>query len=162
MTTPQSIVIIGVGNDYRCDDGAGLHAARRLRDMNLPDVRVIDGIADGTDLINAWQESDTAFVIDSVVSDAESGTIHRFDGLLDDIREDLFPGYSTHAFSIPETIKLARVLNRLPGRLVIYGIEAEKLSSGADLSRNVSSGVEEVVQLVANEIENLRRGNEGV
>jgi len=156
MTTPRPIVIIGVGNDYRTDDGAGLHAARSLKELQWPEVRIIDGIADGTDLINAWQGADAVFVIDSVVSGAVPGTIHRFDGLVDNIREDIFPGYSTHAFSIPKTINLARAIDQLPKTLIIYGIEADSVSSGSGLSPLVSFGVDEVVRRIKAEVE-LRR-----
>ena len=160
MTTPRPIVIIGVGNDYRTDDGAGLQVARLLRELHLPNVRAIDGVADGTDLINAWQGADAVFVIDSVISGTGPGTIHRFDGLVDNIREDIFPGYSTHAFSIPKTINLARAIDQLPKTLIIYGIEADSVSSGSGLSPLVSSGVDEVVRRIKTEVEWRRQTTE--
>ena len=159
MTTARPIVIIGVGNDFRTDDGAGLHVARLLKESEWPDVRIIDGVGDGTDLINAWQGADTAFVIDSVVSGAVPGTIYRLDGFDGDIRKEMFPGYSTHAFSIPEAINLARTLGQLPKKLIVYGIEAESLLSGKGLSPPVSFGVQEVVRQVKTEVESRRRSN---
>lgn len=156
MKASRPIVVIGVGNDYRRDDGAGLHAARKVEILHLPEVRTIDGVGDGTDLINAWRDADAVFVIDSVISGASPGTIHRFDGLKDNIPEEMFPGYSTHAFSIPETINLARALGQLPETLIIYGIEVDRLSSGTGLSAFVSAGVDEVVRCIRNDVDQYR------
>jgi len=146
-------VIIGVGNDYRSDDGAGLQAARELGSLNLPRVKIVDGVGDGTDMINAWQDAGAVFVIDSVLSGAEPGTVHRFDGLKDQIDEEIFAGYSTHAYSIPKTIKLARTIDRLPSALVIYGIEGRSYAPGKGVSPEVALAVRKVVKRISEEIE---------
>ncbi len=156
MTAPRPIVIIGVGNDYRSDDGAGPYAARLLQRLRLPGVRVIDAVGDGIDLIVAWQGADAVFIIDSVISGATPGMIHRFDGLMDNIPDEIFPACSTHAFSIPGTINLARTVGQLPESLTIYGIEADSLSSGRGLSPSVSASVDEVVRRIKTEVVNYR------
>lgn len=148
MTTPRDICIIGVGNEFRSDDGVGLFVARSIAAMDLPGVRVIDGVADGTDMLSAWQGAAAAFVIDCVKSHAEPGTIFRFDGLHDTIAEEIFVGYSTHAFSIPETIALGRELGQLPSSLVVYGIEAETFSMGTSISAKVANAAEAVIRII--------------
>lgn len=153
MTTPEPIVIIGIGNEYRSDDGAGLYAARRLGDLNLPGVRTIHGIGDGTDMINFWRDAEMAFIIDSISSGADPGTVLRFDGLTDSLVDDIFTGYSTHAFSVPGTMNLARTLGQLPPKVIIYGIEAQSFSSGQGLSPEVAAAARDVVECIKNEIE---------
>lgn len=153
MTTPKPILIIGVGNDYRGDDGAGLQVARELDARDLPHVRIIEGIGDGTDMINAWQDAGKAFVIDAVYSDAEPGTVYRFDGLSDRIDEKIFAGYSTHAYSIPRTIELARTIDQLPSSLIIFGIEGGNYASGKGISPKIAVAIREVVGRIIEEIE---------
>jgi hydrogenase maturation protease len=153
MAPQKSVVIIGVGNDYRTDDAAGLLAARRLAALDLPGVRVVDSVGDGTDLINAWENMYRAIVIDSVRSESDPGEVYRFDGLTGDISLDALSACSTHAFSIPETIELARTLDRLPQSLVIYGVEADSFAPGEGLTEAVAQGVDKIVRLIRAEIE---------
>jgi hydrogenase maturation protease len=153
MVPRASVVIIGVGNDYRTDDAAGLLAARRLAALGLPGVHVVDSVGDGTDLINAWENMDKAIVIDSVRSESAPGKVYRFDGLTAEIDLENLSACSTHAFSIPETIALARTLDRLPQSLVIYGVEADSFAPGEGLTEAVAEGVDKIVQMIRAEIE---------
>jgi len=44
MKPQPKIVVIGVGNLLLKDEGIGIHTAKTLQEMNLPDnVRIIDG-----------------------------------------------------------------------------------------------------------------------
>jgi hydrogenase maturation protease len=152
MATPRRIVIIGVGNDFRSDDGVGIAVARRIAARDLPNVTIIAGVADGTDLIAAWTDASVAIVIDCVVSGAEPGTLHRYDGLADSIPEDVFTHYSTHAFSIPKTIALAKILGRLPAALIVYGIEGRDFSSAEGLTTAVAQAADNAVERIISDV----------
>ena len=41
---------------------------------------------------------------------------------------------STHAVGIGEAIELARTLDRLPGRLIVYAVEGHRFDAGLGLS----------------------------
>jgi hydrogenase maturation protease len=143
-------VIIGVGNEYRSDDAAGLIVARRLKEINLPDVTVIEASGEGAALIELWKEADVVILIDAVQSGAEAGTIHRFDAGAQPVPAALFR-YSTHAFSVAEAIELARALNHLPPRLILYGIEGKSFEAGKGLSVEVEMAVRKIAERVVNE-----------
>ncbi len=76
-------LVIGVSNEYRGDDAAGLLVARRIGALNLPDVQVIENDGECTRLRDGWKEAERVILrvilIDAVQSGAASGTIHRFD-----------------------------------------------------------------------------------
>ncbi len=152
MEKDFSVVIIGLGNDYRRDDGVGLYAARRIRSQELPGVRVVEGVSDGTSLIDHWEQADSAYVIDAVRSDSDPGTILRFDALSDPVPVDIFPAYSSHAFNIAEAVALARELGKLPRSLIVYGIEGRKFSTGMGLSSDVKEAAEEVSRRIVSEM----------
>jgi len=42
-TPKPDILVIGIGNAYRSDDGVGLVAAQRLRDQASKSFRVLEG-----------------------------------------------------------------------------------------------------------------------
>lgn len=156
MAPDLTIVIIGVGNDLRSDDGVGPKVARYLGDMHPPGVRMIDQVGDGSDLINAWHEADVAFVIDCMQSGDAPGTIRRFDALQETIPEEILPGLSTHAFNISTTVRLARSVNRLPRRLLVYAVEGEAFSFGDRLTPVVEAAVAVAAKRILSDIELLR------
>jgi len=145
------ILVIGVGNEYRGDDAVGLVVARRLRQLSLGNVTVIEESGEGTDLMESWKGADTVIIVDAASSGAKPGTIHRIDARAQRIPTGLLR-YSTHAFSVGEAVELARAMNRLPPRMVVYGVEGERFDEGTVLSRAVQGSVDAVVDLVLKQL----------
>jgi len=151
MTVGPSIVVIGVGNEYRSDDGVGIVVARRLRERFLTKVTVLEESGEGAALIDSWKGATWVMLVDAVRSGASPGTIHRFDARAAQIPTRFFH-YSTHAFSLAEAIELARSLDQLPPHLIVYGIEGENFDAGVGLSHAVEQAVESVVERAATEV----------
>jgi hydrogenase maturation protease len=157
MTAGQpGIVVIGVGNEYRSDDGAGIAVARRLRTLFPAGVTVLEESGEGTALMEAWQGEAWVMLVDAVRSGASPGTIHRLDARAAPLPTGFFH-YSTHAFSVAEAVELARSLDQLPAHLVVYGIEGANFATGVELSPAVEQAVEAVVEQLAQEVRDLLR-----
>ncbi|MCB0828340.1 MAG: hydrogenase maturation protease [Solirubrobacterales bacterium] len=138
-TGPQ--VVIGVGNRWRGDDGAGPELARRLRRLDLPpELSVLERDGDPASLLDAFDGADRALVADCVASGSAPGTLHRFEPADGPLPAELFRS-STHLLGLAEAIELARELGRLPRELVVYGIEGESFGPGQGLTPAVSSAV---------------------
>lgn len=147
--SPESapLLIIGIGNIYRSDDGAGISAVRQLKNQLPQHARVLEETGEGTRLIEAWKDATSVILIDAVRSGAPAGTVHRLDASTDKIPAELFH-CSSHAFSVADAIELARALNQLPRHLVIYGIEGQTFEAGEALSPSV----EEAIGAVASQV----------
>ena len=105
-------LVIGVGNAWRGDDGAGPgRRARGSRERSRA-VRVHEGEPIG--LLEAWAGADEVIVVDAVASGAPPGTVHRLDAARRAAARAALARGSTHAFGLAETIELARALGRLP------------------------------------------------
>ncbi len=147
---PETLVI-GLGNGFRGDDGAGLTVARRLRDLALPGVIVLEQSGEGAALVEVWGAADRVIVVDAVSSGSEPGLIHRIE-----VNDQPLPAYlscgSTHAFGLAEAVELARQLDRLPASLVIYGIEGRSFTPSTDLSPEVQAAAEMVIEQLAQEL----------
>lgn len=143
-------VVIGVGNSFRGDDAAGREVARRVRERVPDELEVVVCELEPTRLIDAWDGAGLALVVDAVASDAEPGTVHRFDATSDALPSREFRS-STHALGIGETIELARAIGKLPARIVVLGIEGETFGSGTELSAAAQEGVERAVEVVLEE-----------
>lgn len=136
-------LVIGIGNPWRRDEGAGPAVAARLDGR----ARTLTLLGSGSDLIEAWHSVDRVVVIDVMQSGASPGTLRRFDAQAGPLPAGAFrcPGYR---FGLAEAIEMARILGCLPSRLEVWGIEAGDLGQGPGLT----DAVEEAVTRLASEL----------
>jgi len=145
----RPVLVIGLGNELRGDDGAGIEVARRLRGLAAEagiDVRAQQGEPAG--LIDAWSGRKAVVVVDTMRSGAEPGTICRFDASCEPLPAQLRGSSSTHALSLAEAIELARALEQLPPRAVVFAIEGQRFETGAALSDEVRAVIPKVAGMV--------------
>jgi hydrogenase maturation protease len=149
--------VIGVGNEWRGDDGAGIAVARLLEPAPA-DVRVIAREGEPLDLIEEWTGTREAIVVDAAASGAEPGTVHALDATAGPLPVELF-GQSTHALSVAEAVELGRALGRLPERLTVLGIEGASFRAGNGLTPAVESAVTRVAAELREGFPRELRGN---
>jgi hydrogenase maturation protease len=125
------MIVIGVGNAWRRDDGAGPAVARAAGGVCTDDP---------ARLLDLWDGEPHVVVVDACVSGAPPGTIHRGDA---GVRTH--PA-STHGFGVAETIELARAIGRAPARLEVYAIEGADFGHGEGLSPRVREAVGELAR----------------
>ena len=147
----SGVVVIGAGNLYRSDDGAGIAIVRALSGRVPSHVRVLERDGEAASMIEAWRACDLAVIVDAVRGPEEAGHIYRFDVLEEALPVELFQ-YSTHTFGIGPAVELARVLDRLPNRLIVYGIEGRDFTTGTALSPEVKSAVTQAANRILDEI----------
>lgn len=145
------LMVIGVGNPWRRDDGAGLAVARRLQGA-LAAATVLEREGEPAGLIDAWEGAERLWLVDAVSSGEAPGAVHRIDVASKELPEDLFRA-STHHLGLSEAVELARALGRLPGHAVFYGIEGASFDAGEGLSDAVAEAVETVAQAITEEVE---------
>ena len=150
MTARAPVVVIGIGSDFRHDDGFGpaaIHALEQSELAALDDVElmVLDGEA--TRLIEAWRDRRMAIVIDAVVADSPAGTVHRVDVGSSDFPPARHPS-SSHRVDLPEAVELAVALEMAMPDLVLFGVEPADMSLGVGLSPAVSASLDDVIQEV--------------
>ncbi len=144
------VVVVGIGNCYRRDDGVGPLAAAAIDELGLPGVHVFAGIREPTVVLDAWAGASLAVVIDAAVSSAPTpGRFHR--STLADVEDTRT--ISSHSVDIAETIALGRALGRLPDELVLLTVEAADTDHGPGLTPQVAAAVPEIVAIACAEIE---------
>jgi hydrogenase maturation protease len=136
--------VIGVGNAFRGDDAVGLAVAEGVR-ARAPELDVLVCEQEPVQVLDAWAGADLAIVVDAVASGADPGTVHRLDATAAPLPAVVFRG-STHAFGLAEVVELARALGRLPGRLLVYGIEGRAFDAGDELTPAVADAVAPLVE----------------
>jgi hydrogenase maturation protease len=150
------VIVIGVGNALRGDDGAALVLIERLRARSTPTGVVLhEHAGESLGLLDLWQGARAVVLVDAVKTGSRPGTIHRFDASHTTVAPDVTGSCSTHALDLRGAIELARTLGRLPEKVLLIGIEAESFDAGRGLSGEVEAALGALEQTVAREAGDL-------
>jgi hydrogenase maturation protease len=161
----REVLVVGIGNPDRGDDGIGLLVVRQLAGRLPSDlarhVTIVERTGDALALIDDWAGHDAVILVDAAAPDSAPGSIHRIDLLEDELPIDISLS-STHAFGVADAVGLARTLGLLPRHVIVYAIEGATFDHGAPVSRKVAAALNEVVTRIAGELCCLEREVLGV
>jgi hydrogenase maturation protease len=143
----HAVLIAGIGNPDRGDDGVGPAVAWRLRGRVPSGVSILERSGDALALIDDWKGFPSVILVDAVAPITKTGRVHHLDLTGSPLPVASTPR-STHAFGLAETVELARSLGRLPLFIVAYLVEGEQFETGALLSPAVAEAVEEVAERI--------------
>ena len=141
------VLVAGVGNVLRRDDGFGVHVAQRLEREELPaGVRILDVGIGGIHLVQElFDETDALIVIDAVDVGRPPGTVTV---VRPDVRNPQGPDdlADTHYANPDRALMLAKALGVLPASVWLVGcqpLDADSL--GEELTAPVAGGVDAAV-----------------
>lgn len=150
----NDILVIGIGNPFRGDDGAGWAVIDALEGKVKAGVKLCKQRGDIAELMDLFEKHSTIYLIDACSMDALPGTWQRLDAHIDPLPPDN-PQTSTHGMSISQAIALAKALDQLPAKLIIYAINGDHYHVSSGLSAPVAQTIDIVAQNILNEIDNL-------
>jgi hydrogenase maturation protease len=144
-------IVIGVGNEYRHDDGAAIEVINRLKRRHLPGVSLVTTDGEPSRLIDLWEAADLAIVIDAIRAQRPvPGRVHHV--TVDEAVADPGTSGSSHGLGLGEAVELGRTLGRMPPRLIILAIEGTDFSVGLGFSPQVVEGIHDLESLVLTEL----------
>jgi hydrogenase maturation protease len=145
------VVVIGVGNEFRRDDGIGPAVLARLPGQAAESVQLVLSDGDPARLIEAWTGASLAVVVDAVRADPPvPGRLHRM--VVDPAGPARIQPVSSHGLGLGEAIGLARALARMPGRLIIHAVEAADLGQGVGLTPAVAAAADALTSAVLRDL----------
>ncbi len=151
--TDKNIKVLGCGNTLVGDDGVGIRAIERLRQMELPqNVEVIDAGVGGLSILSWIEDADKVVIVDAVQTGNEPpGTVYRFTD------RELPPSnmfmLSLHDLNLVDTINVGRMVQKMPDEIVIIGVEVKRVAEFTrELTPEVEAAVPEVMELVLKEL----------
>jgi hydrogenase maturation protease len=152
MTQTRRIVVLGLGNLIRSDDGVGVHAALRLMsDPRVPvGVEVIDGGTQGLSLVPVIAGATHIVAIDAVNTGVAPGKILRYEMS----QLDALPGSpSVHQIGFADLLEALRWLDQSIQTMVLIGVQPEVTGWGTRLSPSVETALPRLVETVIGELE---------
>ena len=146
------ILILGVGNLLRGDEGVGVHAVRELMKRPLPPhVDIVDGGTAGLELLHLMEGYSRVVIIDAVEAAEEPGALLRF------TPEDITAtagdfALSLHQAELLEVFSLAAYLGRDLPPIVIYGVQPQTMDWSTELSPAVTDRLDALLDAVQEEL----------
>jgi hydrogenase maturation protease len=157
------ILIAGVGNVLRADDGFGVQVARRLDHVSFPEgVRVVETGIGGIALVQELQEGwDALVIVDTVDLDRPPGNVVLIDPDIVDVhtlswaeRHDLLA--DMHLTTPDRALMLAKALGVLPPLVLEVGcIPVDPHAVGETLSGPVLAAVDVAVAEIIRHVREL-------
>ncbi|MEU5439909.1 hydrogenase maturation protease [Streptomyces griseofuscus] len=152
------VVVIGVGNPLRGDDGVGPATVEALRGRVPDDTALTVSDGEPARMLDLWRGADTVVVVEAVrTRPARPGELHTLTAA--DAASRTAATASTHALGLGECLALAEALGRLPQRLVVHAMEVADVELGAPLSEAVRSALPELIERVAASVRQAHEPN---
>lgn len=133
-------VVIGIGNEFRRDDGIGPAVAAELAARGVP---ALICAAEPSAILDAWAGTGLAVLVDAA-DGAEPGRIRRC--AIADLNESA--PVSSHDLGLRQTYELGRALGRFPAALVVVTIDITDTGHGEGLSPAVAAALPAAADVV--------------
>jgi hydrogenase maturation protease len=150
--------VIGVGTEFRSDDGAGPAVIERLRGTVPASIELACSDGEPTRLMETWLHASVAIVVDAVSGgDAAPGTLHRVVVPESATSQGTppVPGHpastapaSSHGLGLGQAIELSRVLSRLPALLILHGVQGQNFGYGQAFSPAIAAAIDDLTDRV--------------
>ncbi len=144
-------IVIGIGNTIHRDDGAGVHALRKLQaDSRLPgDVVLIDGGTRGIELLADLHDCSRLLLLDALDFGEEPGTMMRMTG--DELRS-LPCGASVHQLGLADLLATLPLVSEAPTEVVLLGVQPARTEWGTELSPSVEASLGQLVDVAIEQL----------
>jgi hydrogenase maturation protease len=147
MTT--NTLILGIGNDILSDEGAGIHALNYIqqRHPNLENVTYLNGGTLSFSLASWVEDADNIIVLDAAELKANPGTVKIFENE----KLDKFATAakrSVHEVGLMDLLDITRMVDALPEKRALIGIQAQNFDWGLELTPEVKKSLPIVEQAV--------------
>jgi hydrogenase maturation protease len=155
MNDPRrgGVLVIGLGNPIMADDGLGLAALERLRQVWRPpdSVRLVDGGTWGMNLLPLIEEAERVIFLDAIDAGRPVGAPILL------TREELPRLFahklSAHQIDLREVLAVAELRGTLPSELVAIGLQPGRLEMSSGLSPQLECRLDSLVTAVVEQLE---------
>jgi len=146
------VAVVGVGNRFRGDDGAGWRVIDALEKKVTSGVKLLKVGGDIAEMVDLFARYPVVFLVDAYAATGSQEGCHRIDLLREPLTVENRPT-STHGFTCKEAFELAKILGGLPSKLTLYAIPGRNFTFSEGLSPSVVEAVDQIVCALLNEEE---------
>lgn len=138
------VLLIGLGQALRGDDGVGPLVTRLVRDK--AGIDVVDYESTSSLLTAAWSQDDHVIIVDAAYQpELVTGSLLQFFADAN-LRLPSSPYTSSHGLNLAAALELVRILGRMPRELAILVIVGENFAPLAPMTPVVRAAAEGLAQ----------------
>ena len=147
------VIVLGLGNLLRRDEGLGIRAMERLRICyTLPEtVQLVDGGTLGLELLSYLEGAERVLILDAALTDGQPGTLLRVAG--DQVPSFFGMRTSAHEIAVADLLAVTKLRGTQPHELVVWGMQPAALELGWELSEPIARHLDTLVAAAAAELE---------
>lgn len=141
----MKVVVLGVGNTLRADEGIGVRVVEALeRDYVLPeDVTAIDAGTSSMEMLEDLSHLDFLLVVDAIAAGKPPGTLVRLAG--DEVPVFFRRNLSPHGIGLSDVLAALEFMGAEPRETVIIGVQPVSLELSTELTPTVAERLPELV-----------------
>lgn len=142
--------VLGIGNVLMGDDGFGPAVVRAFESAYQvgADVEVIDLGTPGLDLMPWFYDADSLVIVDTVKSDARTGTIRTYDKAAI-LAHAPSVRVGPHDPGVKDALHAVEFAGRGPRRVTLVGVVPQTVAMSTDLSQPVRDAIPAAVAAIA-------------
>ena len=146
------MVVLGVGNTLRADEGIGVRVVVALeRDYALPaGVTAIDAGTSSMEMLEDLSHLDFLLVVDAIVAGKPPGTLVRLTG--DEVPVFFRRNLSPHGIGLSDVLAALEFMGTEPRETVIIGVQPLSLELSTELTPTIAQRLPELVAQVVAEL----------
>ncbi|XJZ25872.1 HyaD/HybD family hydrogenase maturation endopeptidase [Bacillota bacterium Lsc_1132] len=150
--TNEKITILGIGNTLFSDEGVGIHLLPMLETAleGYANVEIIEGLTDGMRLLEPVEDAENLIIIDAINAGKKGGTIISLFG--DDIPAYFGVKMSIHQLGFQEVLLTAKMRERYPKRIAMFGMQPTSLELGIELTNTNREKLPELADAVVHQV----------
>lgn len=139
----NKVLVVGVGNSWRHDDGIGPAVIKELKQLANADL--LDGGIDGLALLDKISPYAKVIIIDAVTMGKEPGFVRCF--APEEVKLITQDALSTHGFGLAELITLMAELD-IKTNIKVIGIQPKNVEFGEGLTTEIEQKIPEIINYV--------------
>lgn len=139
------VIVVGIGNPYRGDDAAGWAVIDALKDKVNNSVKLDKQRGDVAELLEIFGRYTKVFLVDAYLSSSAVGSWERINASKQTLPIENSQT-STHGLSVSQAIDLAKNLDMLPAKIIIYAIAGKHFKVSDSMSPIVAETIDQVVK----------------
>nr|WP_317134708.1 HyaD/HybD family hydrogenase maturation endopeptidase [Sporolactobacillus laevolacticus] len=147
---------MGIGNTLYSDEGVGVYALPLLEKAlaDVPNLEFVDGSTEGMQLLGPVENTQALIVLDAINANVKPGTIIK----LEKAQIPSFNGIkmSVHQIGFQEVVSAAQLRERVPKKMVLFGIQPASLELGTELTDTARASIAILTNKVKQQINDWR------
>ncbi len=149
----KKIAVLGLGNPLMADEGIGCRIIENFLTQadRYPHIDFIDAGTGGMTILHLIAGRQKVILIDCAHMGTKPGTIKRFTP--DDVQSvKKLAHQSPHEADILKILAMAKQLGQYPDKVIIFGIEPEKIEPKQKLSEPLAKKLDDYIAAISSEL----------